>query len=66
MNLTISLSSFSGNFLALNYSETYYSTKGEEITKHPQIHGILQDLPLYLFFENIISLHNFETILFYK
>uniref|UniRef100_A0A8C6FHY1 ADAM metallopeptidase domain 7 n=1 Tax=Moschus moschiferus TaxID=68415 RepID=A0A8C6FHY1_MOSMO len=27
----------SRELLALNYSETYYSTKGEEITKHPQI-----------------------------
>ncbi|KAF5923550.1 hypothetical protein HPG69_006721 [Diceros bicornis minor] len=28
---------FSREFLASNYSETYYSTKGEEITRHPQI-----------------------------
>nr|KAF6400232.1 ADAM metallopeptidase domain 7 [Rousettus aegyptiacus] len=27
----------SREFLALNYSETYYSTKGVEITRHPQI-----------------------------
>uniref|UniRef100_A0A5F5PLI0 ADAM metallopeptidase domain 7 n=1 Tax=Equus caballus TaxID=9796 RepID=A0A5F5PLI0_HORSE len=27
----------SRRFLASNYSETYYSTKGEEITRHPQI-----------------------------
>ncbi|XP_058406490.1 disintegrin and metalloproteinase domain-containing protein 7 [Diceros bicornis minor] len=27
----------SREFLASNYSETYYSTKGEEITRHPQI-----------------------------
>ncbi|XP_057576625.1 disintegrin and metalloproteinase domain-containing protein 7 [Hippopotamus amphibius kiboko] len=27
----------SREFLASNYSETYYSTKGQEITKHPQI-----------------------------
>ncbi|KAB0373382.1 hypothetical protein FD755_015041 [Muntiacus reevesi] len=27
----------SRELLALNYSETYYSTKGEEITTHPQI-----------------------------
>ncbi|XP_015448759.1 disintegrin and metalloproteinase domain-containing protein 7 [Pteropus alecto] len=27
----------SREFLALNYSETYYSTKGGEITRHPQI-----------------------------
>nr|XP_044622780.1 disintegrin and metalloproteinase domain-containing protein 7 [Equus asinus] len=27
----------SRKFLASNYSETYYSTKGEEITRHPQI-----------------------------
>nr|KAF6478940.1 ADAM metallopeptidase domain 7 [Molossus molossus] len=27
----------SREFLASNYSETYYSTRGEEITRHPQI-----------------------------
>uniref|UniRef100_A0A4X1VDF6 Peptidase M12B propeptide domain-containing protein n=1 Tax=Sus scrofa TaxID=9823 RepID=A0A4X1VDF6_PIG len=27
----------SREFLASNYSETYYSTKGEEVTTHPQI-----------------------------
>ena len=53
---------FSRELLALNYSETYYSTKGEEITKHPQITVSYRTF-LYLFFENIISLHNFETIL---
>ena len=53
---------FSRELLALNYSETYYSTKGEEITTHPQI-TVSYRIFLCLFFENIISLHNFETIL---
>ncbi|OWK07300.1 hypothetical protein Celaphus_00017131, partial [Cervus elaphus hippelaphus] len=52
----------SRELLALNYSETYYSTKGEEITTHPQITVSYRTF-LCLFFENIISLHNFETIL---